>query len=86
MAACNCPTVRRDAGEQIESTKEQEAYESIGGGSPLRRITDEQSEALKKSLVSERVSECEGVRVVDGVETFWRRRLRTSRETESRAW
>ena len=32
--------------------KSKEAYESIGGGSPLRRITDEQSEALKKSLVS----------------------------------
>ncbi len=32
--------------------KSKEAYESIGGGSPLRRITDEQSEALKKSLIS----------------------------------
>ena len=32
--------------------KSREAYESIGGGSPLRRITDEQAKALQMSLES----------------------------------
>ena len=31
--------------------KSREAYESIGGGSPLRRITDEQASALRDSLL-----------------------------------
>lgn len=32
--------------------KSREAYESIGGGSPLRRITDEQANALQSALVA----------------------------------
>mmetsp|Transcript_4605 Transcript_4605/g.7242 ORF Transcript_4605/g.7242 Transcript_4605/m.7242 type:complete len:571 (+) Transcript_4605:210-1922(+) len=32
--------------------KSRKAYESIGGGSPLRRITDEQAQALKQSLAA----------------------------------
>ena len=35
--------------------KSQEAYASIGGGSPLRRITDEQAAALKAALKSKGV-------------------------------
>lgn len=34
----------------LRSPKSREGYESIGGGSPLRRITEEQAEALAASL------------------------------------
>lgn len=34
----------------FRSPKSKEGYEAIGGGSPLRRITEEQAEALAKSL------------------------------------
>mmetsp|Transcript_9289 Transcript_9289/g.18455 ORF Transcript_9289/g.18455 Transcript_9289/m.18455 type:complete len:517 (+) Transcript_9289:35-1585(+) len=35
----------------FRSPKSKEGYESIGGGSPLRQITEEQADALKDSLV-----------------------------------
>lgn len=34
----------------LRAPKSREAYKSIGGGSPLRRITDEQAQALKAAL------------------------------------
>lgn len=34
----------------LRSPKSKEGYESIGGGSPLRKITEEQADALAKSL------------------------------------
>ncbi|VFQ63566.1 unnamed protein product [Cuscuta campestris] len=34
----------------VRAPKSKEGYASIGGGSPLRRITDDQAEALKKAL------------------------------------
>ena len=34
----------------LRAPKSSEGYKSIGGGSPLRRITDEQAEALSSAL------------------------------------
>lgn len=34
----------------VRAPKSREGYEAIGGGSPLRRITEEQAEALRASL------------------------------------
>lgn len=35
---------------QVRAPKSREGYEAIGGGSPLRRITEEQAEALRAAL------------------------------------
>lgn len=35
---------------QLRTPKAREGYEAIGGGSPLRRITEEQAEALQQAL------------------------------------
>lgn len=35
---------------QLRAPKSREGYEAIGGGSPLRRITEEQAEALRAAL------------------------------------
>ncbi|XP_073155600.1 ferrochelatase-2, chloroplastic [Henckelia pumila] len=39
----------------VRSPKSKEGYASIGGGSPLRRITDAQAEELKKALCAKNV-------------------------------
>lgn len=39
----------------LRAPKSREGYASIGGGSPLRRITDAQAEDLKKSLSAKNV-------------------------------
>eukprot|EP00268_Persea_americana_P008981 TRINITY_DN1352_c1_g1_i5.p1 TRINITY_DN1352_c1_g1~~TRINITY_DN1352_c1_g1_i5.p1 ORF type:complete len:548 (-),score=99.33 TRINITY_DN1352_c1_g1_i5:412-2055(-) len=39
----------------LRAPKSREGYASIGGGSPLRRITDAQAEELRKSLVAKNV-------------------------------
>ncbi|CAJ2641414.1 unnamed protein product [Trifolium pratense] len=39
----------------LRAPKSREGYASIGGGSPLRRITDAQAEELKKSLLEKNV-------------------------------
>ena len=36
----------------VRAPKSQEGYRSIGGGSPLRRITEEQAEAIERSLAA----------------------------------
>ncbi|XP_071733320.1 ferrochelatase-2, chloroplastic-like [Rutidosis leptorrhynchoides] len=40
----------------LRARKSKEAYASIGGGSPLRKITDEQAEALKSVLEAKQLS------------------------------
>ncbi|GKC36828.1 ferrochelatase-2, chloroplastic-like protein [Tanacetum coccineum] len=40
----------------LRARKSKEAYASIGGGSPLRKITDEQADALKTELEAKKVS------------------------------
>ncbi|PWA36884.1 Ferrochelatase [Artemisia annua] len=40
----------------LRARKSKEAYASIGGGSPLRKITDEQADALKSELEAKKVS------------------------------
>uniref|UniRef100_A0A162AZN8 Ferrochelatase n=1 Tax=Daucus carota subsp. sativus TaxID=79200 RepID=A0A162AZN8_DAUCS len=39
----------------VRAPKSQEGYAAIGGGSPLRKITDEQAKALKKELEAKEV-------------------------------
>jgi ferrochelatase len=40
----------------LRAPKSREGYEAIGGGSPLRRITEEQAAALRASLQSKGIS------------------------------
>nr|XP_043636346.1 ferrochelatase-2, chloroplastic-like [Erigeron canadensis] len=40
----------------LRARKSKEAYASIGGGSPLRKITDEQADALKSELEAKKLS------------------------------
>ncbi len=40
----------------LRAPKSREGYEAIGGGSPLRRITEEQAAALRNSLQAKGIS------------------------------